>query len=321
MLKGNWGVKLVSRILITGGAGFIGHHLTHKLLGMNYEVVVLDNFKTGKMQNISQHLKNTLFKLVVGDVRNKKVIRNALDGVDAIVHLAALISVEESFKNPIETHNVNVTGTLNVLEEAARTNIEKFIYASSCAVYGDGNPLPLKEGYPPKPLSPYAASKASAEHYCEMFHRSYGLKTVILRYFNVYGPGQGNNPYSGVVTKFLNNALSGAPLVIYGDGEQTRDFIYIDDVVEATILALESGDAVGQTFNICTGFPTSINELANIVKELVGKDLKIIHDKPRTGDIRNNYGDPSKAFEILKFKAKNTLKSGIEKYISFLCTN
>jgi len=288
---------------------------------MNYEVVVLDNFKTSKMQNVSQHLKNTLFKLVVGDVRNKKAIRNALDGVDAIVHLAALINVEESFKNPIKTHNVNVTGTLNVLEEAARTNIEKFIYASSCAVYGDGNPLPLKENYPPKPLSPYAASKASAEHYCEMFHRTYGLKTVILRYFNVYGPGQGNNPYSGVVTKFLNNALCGAPLVIYGDGEQTRDFIYIDDVVEATTLALESSDAVGQTFNICTGFPTSINELANIVKELVGKDLKIIHDKPRIGDIRNNYGDPSKAFEILKFKAKNTLKNGIEKYISFLCTN
>jgi len=314
-------VKLVSKVLITGGAGFIGHHLTRRLLGMSYELVVLDNFKTGKMQNISQHLKNAPFKLVVGDVRSKKVIRNAMDGVDAVVHLAALISVEESFKNPIETHNVNVTGTLNVLEEAARMNIEKFIYASSTAVYGDGNPLPLREGYPPKPLSPYATSKVSAEYYCEMFHRSYSLKTVILRYFNVYGPGQENNPYSGVMAKFLSNALSGAPIVIHGDGKQTRDFIYIDDVVEATILALESSDAVGQTFNICTGTPVSINELANIVKELTRKDLKITYDKPRKGDIRDNYGDPSKAFEILKFKAKNNLKEGIKKYISCLCTN
>jgi nucleoside-diphosphate-sugar epimerase len=314
-------VKLVSKVLITGGAGFIGHHLTRRLLGMSYEVVVLDNFKTGKMQNISQHLKNAPFKLVVGDVRSKKVIRNAMDGVDAVVHLAALISVEESFKNPTETHNVNVTGTLNVLEEAARTNIEKFIYASSTAVYGDGNPLPLREDYPPKPLSPYATSKTSAEYYCEMFHRSYRLKTVILRYFNVYGPGQENNPYSGVIAKFLSNALSGAPIVIHGDGKQTRDFIYIDDVIEATILALESSDAVGQTFNICTGTPVSINELANIIKELVKKDLKITYDKPRKGDVRDNYGDPSKAFEILKFKAKNSLKQGIKKYISFLCTN
>jgi nucleoside-diphosphate-sugar epimerase len=310
-------VKLVSKVLITGGAGFIGHHLTRRLLRMSYEVVVLDNFKTGKMQNISPHLKNAPFKLVVGDVRNKKVIRNAMNGVDAVVHLAALISVEESFKNPIETHNVNVTGTLNVLEEAARMNIEKFIYASSTAVYGDGNPLPLREGYPPKPLSPYATSKVSAEYYCEMFHRSYRLKTVILRYFNVYGPGQENNPYSGVIAKFLSNALSGAPIVIHGDGKQTRDFIYIDDVVEATILALESSDAVGQTFNICTGTPVSINELATIVKELMRKDLKITYDKPRKGDIRDNYGDPSKAFEILKFKAKNNLKEGIKKYISF----
>ena len=314
-------VKLVSKVLITGGAGFIGHHLTRRLLRMSYEVVVLDNFKTGKMQNISPHLKNAPFKLVVGDVRNKKVIRNAMNGVDAVVHLAALISVEESFKNPIETHNVNVTGTLNVLEEAARMNIEKFIYASSTAVYGDGNPLPLREGYPPKPLSPYATSKVSAEYYCEMFHISYSLKTVILRYFNVYGPGQENNPYSGVIAKFLSNALSGAPIVIHGDGKQTRDFIYIDDVVEATILALESSDAVGQTFNICTGTPVSINELATIVKELMRKDLKITYDKPRKGDIRDNYGDPSKAFEILKFKAKNNLKEGIKKYISFLCTN
>jgi len=310
-------VKLVSKVLITGGAGFIGHHLTRRLLRMSYEVVVLDNFKTGKMQNISPHLKNAPFKLVVGDVRNKKVIRNAMNGVDAVVHLAALISVEESFKNPIETHNVNVTGTLNVLEEAARMNIEKFIYASSTAVYGDGNPLPLREDYPPKPLSPYATSKVSAEYYCEMFHISYSLKTVILRYFNVYGPGQENNPYSGVIAKFLSNALSGAPIVIHGDGKQTRDFIYIDDVVEATILALESSDAVGQTFNICTGTPVSINELANIVKELIRKDLKITYDKPRKGDIRDNYGDPSKAFEILKFKAKNNLKEGIKKYISF----
>jgi len=309
-------MKDFSKFLVTGGAGFIGSHLVDELVSRGYKVVVLDNFWSGRMENVSQHLKSAVFKLVDGDVRDRRVVRDAMDGVDAVVHLAALIDVEESVNNPVETHDVNVTGTLNVLEEAVRKDIERFVYASSTAVYGEANPLPLKEDCPPKPVSPYAASKASAECYCRAFYRSYRLETVILRYFNVYGPRQEHNPYSGVIARFLNNASRGEPLVVYGDGEQTRDFIYVGDVVEATMLALESANLAGETFNVCTGKSTTINELAQIVKEVTGRNLQIILDKPRKGDLKNNYGDPAKAEEILEFKAKVTLIKGLERFVS-----
>jgi nucleoside-diphosphate-sugar epimerase len=201
---------------------------------------------------------------------------------------------------------------LNVLEEAVKAGVGRFVFASSTAVYGDVNSLPLREDYPPRPISPYAASKAAAEGYCRAFNRCYELETVILRYFNVYGPGQGNSAYSGVMTRFLENAFRGEPLVVYGDGWQTRDFIYVDDVVEATVLALEGDGVEGETFNVCTGKPTSVNELVEVVRAIVGKDLNVVYDKPRKGDIRSNYGDPSKAEKTLGFKAKTSLIEGIE---------
>jgi UDP-glucose 4-epimerase len=299
------------RVLVTGGAGFIGSHLVNKLLGRGYEVAVLDNFRSGKMENIRQHLKNDGFMLVKGDVRDKRAVRDSMDGVDAVVHLAALIDVEESVNNPFDTHDVNVGGTLNVLEEAVRKGIKRFVYASSTAVYGEGNPLPLKEDHPLKPISPYAASKASAEHYCRAFGSCYGLNSAILRYFNVYGPGQRRSSYSGVITRFFQNALKGEPLIIYGDGEQTRDFIYVDDVVDATILALEKCN-LRETVNACTGKPTTIKELAQIVGEVAGKEVQILHDEPRNGDIRHNYGETAKAEEILGFKARTSLKEGLK---------
>jgi len=236
-----------------------------------------------------------------------------MDGVDAVVHLAALIDVEESVNNPVETHDVNVVGTINVLERAVRNGVKRFVYASSTAVYGEGNSLPLKEDHSFKPVSPYAASKVSAECYCRAFNNCYGLKTVMLRYFNVYGHGQEHSSYGGVITRFLHNALKGEPLIVYGDGEQTRDFIYVDDVVEATVLALENANSKGETFNVCTGKPTTVNELVGIVKEVIGSDLKVVYDKPRKGDIKNNYGDPSKAEEILGLKAKISLREGLER--------
>jgi len=305
-----------SKVLVTGGAGFIGSHLVDRLLGMGCEVVVLDSFRTGKMENVSQHLKSDRFRLVEGDVRDKRVVRDGMDGVDAVVHLAALISVDESVNNPVETREINVTGTLNVLEEARRQGVKRFVYASSTAVYGEGNSLPLKEDYPPRPISPYAASKASAECYCKAFHRSYGLETVILRYFNVYGPRQEHNPYSGVISRFLNNALNGKPLVVFGDGKQTRDFMSIDDVVEATMLALENSDLVSETFNVCTGNPTTINELAKTIEEVTGRNLQLVYHKPRKGDIKNNYGDPAKASQILRFRAKINLREGLRLLIN-----
>jgi UDP-glucose 4-epimerase len=238
-----------------------------------------------------------------------------MEEADAVVHLAALIDVEGSVNNPMETHRVNVDGTLNVLSEAVRSGVKKFLFASSAAVYGEDNPLPLKEDYPLKPMSPYAASKAAAEHYCNVFHQCYRLPTVILRYFNVYGFRREYDSYSGVITAFVNNALEDKPLVIFGDGEQTRDFVHVEDVVSSTILALKGANSVGEILNVCTGEPTSVNDLARTVKEVAGKSLQIIHGEPRRGDIRSNYGDPSKAKKTLGFKAEISLREGLTRII------
>lgn len=302
-----------SKVLVTGGAGFIGSHLVDKLISRGYSVVVLDNFHSGEMESFREILGRASFEVIEGDIRDRKAVREAMDGVDAVVHLAALIDVEESVNNPLETHDVNVNGTLNVLNEAVRSGVRKLLFASSTAVYGEGNPLPLEEEHSLNPISPYAASKVSAEYYCKAFNNCYGLSTVVLRFFNVYGPGQKHSSYSGVISKFLQNALNGEPLILYGDGEQARDFIHVDDVVEATALALENANSKGETFNVCTGKPTAVNELVQIVKKVVKRDLKVIYDKPRKGDIKNNYGDPSKAEEILGFKAKISLREGLER--------
>jgi UDP-glucose 4-epimerase len=308
-------MKGFSRVVVTGGAGFIGSRLVRELLGRGYYVVVLDNFCSGSWENLRGLRGKGGLEVVDGDVRDGRVVRKVMKGVDGVVHLAALIDVEASVSDPFETHGVNVNGTLNVLHAAVKAGVGRFVFASSTAVYGDVNPLPLREDYPPRLISPYAASKAAAEGYCRAFNRCYGLGTVVLRYFNVYGTGQRNSAYSGVITRFLENAFRGEPLVVYGDGGQTRDFIYVDDVIEATVLALEGDGVEGETFNICTGKPTSVNELVRIVKEIVKRDLKVIYEKPRKGDIRNNYGDPLKAERILGFKAKTSLKKGLMKLI------
>jgi len=301
-----------SKVLVTGGAGFIGSSLVDRLISKGYSVVVLDNFLTGRIENLQAHLGHSDFKLVKGDIRDREIVRDAIDGVDAVVHLVALIDVEGSVDNPLETHDVNVNGTLNLLCEAIKQDISRFLFASSAAVYGESNSLPLREDSPLRPLSPYAASKATAELYCGAFHRSYGLGTVILRYFNVYGPRQGNNPYAGVILKFLRNALSGQPLVVFGDGEQSRDFIHVDDVVRATVLALRNNSA-GEIFNVCTGKPRTINELVKIVRGVTGKNLKVIYSEPRKGDVRYSYGNPAKAQKTLGFTTKISLRSGLER--------
>jgi len=308
----------ISRVVVTGGAGFIGSWLARELLGRGYSVIVLDNFCSGSWENLRGLHGKVGFKVVDGDVRDRHIVRKVMKDAEGVVHLAALIDVEASVRDPFETHDVNVNGTLNVLYEAVKAGVRRFVFASSTAVYGDANPLPLKEDYPPRPISPYAASKAAAEGYCLAFNKCYGLETVILRYFNVYGPGQRNSAYSGVITKFLENALKGKPLTVYGDGCQTRDFIYVDDVIEATVLALEDDGLEGETFNVCTGKPTSVNELVEVVRAITGKDLKVVYDKLRKGDIRSNYGDPSKARKTLGFKAKTSLKEGIETIVNNL---
>jgi len=312
-------MKGFSRVVVTGGVGFIGSRLVRELLGRGCYVVVLDNFCSGSWENLRGLHGRDGFEVVEGDVRDRRVVRKVMKGADGVVHLAALIDVEASVRDPFQTHDVNVNGTLNVLHAAVKSGVRRFVFASSTAVYGDANPLPLKEDYPLCPISPYAASKAAAEGYCRAFNSCYGLGTVILRYFNVYGPGQRNSTYSGVITRFLEKAFRSEPLIVYGDGGQTRDFIYVDDVVKATILALEGVGVEGETFNVCTGKPTSVNELVEVVRAIVGRDLRVVYDEPRNGDIRSNYGDPSKAEKTLGFNAKTSLREGIEKMASGFC--
>jgi len=308
MNKGN-------RILVTGGAGFIGSHLASELLKRKYSVVVFDNLFSGKTENLRGISGQTSFKFIEGDIRDEPKLEAAFNGVDAVIHLAALIDIVASVADPASTNDVNVTGTLNVLREAAKCKVRRLVFASSTAVYGDANKLPIDENLIVNPISPYAASKLAGEAYCKAFTGSYNLSTVVLRFFNVYGPRSEKSPYCGVITKFLQQANKGETLKIFGDGKQTRDFIHVKDIVEALILALETDRVDGETFNICTGTPNSINDLARAIQVASQKDLPIAHEAARQGEIKYSYGDPSKAEEKLHFKAKISLSEGLSSLI------
>jgi UDP-glucose 4-epimerase len=299
------------KILVTGGAGFIGSHLINELLKKGHSVVVLDNLSSGKKQNLENAFSNEDFTFILGDIRDDAALKDALKGVNAVAHLAALIDVTSSVTDPVTTNDVNVAGTLKVLQSAVKGNVSQFVFASSTAVYGEAKVLPITEETPLNPISPYAASKVAGEAYCKSFQSCYGLNTVILRFFNVYGPRSENSPYSGVITKFLRQALKNEALNIYGDGEQTRDFIHVNDIVAALILALENPKVGGETFNVCTGVQTSINELANTINLITERNLNPKYSPARTGEIRFSYGDPSKAEDKLEFKSKVSLKEGI----------
>ena len=255
-----------NKILVTGGAGFIGSHLTLELLKRKHSVVVFDNLCSGKISNLKEISEKNGFEFIEGDIRDESKLKAAFKGVDSVVHLAALIDITASVTDPASTNDVNVTGTLNVLQEAARCKVRKLVFASSTAVYGDTQTLPINENVNVNPISPYAASKLAGEAYCKAFTGSYNLSTVVLRFFNVYGPRSEKSPYCGVITKFLQQANKGEALKIFGDGKQTRDFINVKDIVEALILALEAHEVDGEIFNICTGIPTSINDLARAVQ-------------------------------------------------------
>jgi nucleoside-diphosphate-sugar epimerase len=238
-----------------------------------------------------------------------------LVGVGSVVHLAAFVNSPESVKKPLETHDINVNGTLNVLDACAKKSVEKFVFASSAAVYGDGNALPLREECDLRPATPYAASKVVGEYYCKMYRACYGLSCVILRFFNVFGPGQGVNDYAGVITRFVHSGLLGGPLTVYGDGHQTRDFINVNDVIEAVNKALGFKSSKTDVFNVCTGKAMSINDLASSVCNVLGKNLEVLHAQPRAGDILHNYGNPAKAQRLLGFKAQVNFKEGLKLFV------
>ncbi len=308
-----------SRILVTGGAGFIGSHLVDRLMRESYEVVVLDNFFSGNIENIKHHLESGMFCLVKGDVRNSDDVKETIRNVDAVIHLAAIVSVPLSIEKPLLVNDVNVRGTLNLLEASLKADVKRFIYASSCAVYGEADRLPINEDCPTNPISPYAVSKLAAENYCKVFHENYGLNTLCLRYFNVYGPRQARNSYSGVITQFINRLKQGKPPIIYGDGEQTRDFVHVKDIVEANMLALNCQHGFGEVINVGTGKSTTINELANLLMEFFGQaHLKPVYRPPREGDIRDSYADIGKAEKMLGYKSMIMMKEGIRMLLNVM---
>lgn len=306
----------VDRILVTGGAGFIGSNIVGALLKEGYQVVAYDNLITGKRVNISEFEGNENFRFVKGDILYYHKLSREIAGSKYVLHQAALPSVARSVADPVTTNRINVEGTLNVLLAARETSVEKVVIASSSSIYGDTPELPKREDMPYNPLSPYAVSKVSEELYSEVFNQLYDISTICLRYFNVYGPKQDSkSEYAAVIPKFITSALEGRPLTIYGDGEQTRDFTFIEDVIQANLLAMSS-DNEG-SFNIAYGENISINELAEKVIELTSSSSEIIHVEPRAGDVRHSLADITKAKKELGYEPKYSLDEGLAKTIEW----
>lgn len=307
-----------SRILVTGGAGFIGSHLVDRLIAEGSEVTVLDNFDTGKLDNVSGH-KN--LRIVKGDIRDYALIRRTVEDVDAVFHEAALVSTVLSVQDPLVANEINVTGTLNLLKASSDLGVKRFMYASSAAVYGNTSIPRKKEDMPLDPASPYGMSKLAAEKYAKIFYELYGLETVSLRYFNVYGPRQRFDEkwaYGGVITIFLDRLLKNMPPVVHGDGEQTRDFVYVKDVVEANMLALKKSSAAGEVFNIGTSKRITVNKVAQILKEMTNREnLRNVYANSRPGDVRHGYADISKAERVLNYAPKFSIEQGLTELVNW----
>ncbi len=295
--------------LVTGGAGFIGSHIVRRLVRSGARVRVLDAFTTGRRANLAEVLDR--IELLEGDIADMATVRRAVDGVEYVLHLAALVSVPESVDRPERNFDANLAGTHNLLLAARDAAVRRLVFSSSCAVYGD-HAAPHHEELAPRAFSPYAAAKLSGEQLCSSFTHVYGLPTVCLRYFNVFGPGQ--NPrggYAAAIPQFITALLDGAPLRIYGDGHQSRDFVYIANVVEANLLACGVDAAVGGVFNIGTGRETSLLELLAILGEHAGRTVAPEFAPPRAGDIRRSYGDISHAKSVLGYRPSVTLADGL----------
>ncbi|PXF52977.1 MAG: GDP-mannose 4,6-dehydratase [Candidatus Methanophagaceae archaeon] len=302
------------RIVITGGAGFIGSNLAEVLaLAPNNEVCVVDDLSTGRVENIPIA---SGIEFIKGSITDLQLMNEVLADADFVFHQAALPSVQRSIEDPAHTNEVNIRGTLNVLMAARDAGVKKVIYASSSSVYGDTPELPKREGMTPNPLSPYAVTKLVGEYYCKVFNDVYGLNTISLRYFNVYGPRQDpHSEYAAVIPRFVSRILKGEPPIIYGDGQQTRDFTFVKDVVNANILAMKS-DATG-VYNIASGRRISIQELATLITRLTGRDRDVepVFDKPRKGDVRHSLADISRARADMGYKPEYSLERGLEETI------
>jgi UDP-glucose 4-epimerase len=299
------------KYIVTGGAGFIGSHIVEAIAG-SHEVVVVDNFSSGKPENLS--MIDDRVTCVRGSITDLPLLKDAFKGADGIFHLAAIASVARSVDDPAATHETNLTGTLNVLLAARTCGVRKVVFSSSSAVYGDEPTLPKREDMPSCPLSPYAVSKLAGEYYCRVFSELFGVKTVSLRYFNVFGPRQDpQSEYAAVIPKFITRLLNNQPPVIFGDGKQTRDFVYVKDVVGANLLAMQSS-ATG-TFNIGSGERIDLTTLAGTLCEIMQVDLPPVYENPRSGDIRDSVSDITAAKKSLGYKTGYSLDKGLAETI------
>ena len=301
------------KYIVTGGAGFIGSHIV-EALAESHEVVVIDNFSSGKQENLNM-VRDSVTG-IQGSITNLSLLKKVFKEADGIFHEAAIASVTGSVDNPIATHQTNLTGTLKVLLAARDCQVKKVVFASSSAIYGEEPTLPKREDMPPAPLSPYAVSKLAGEYYCNVFSELFGVKTVSLRYFNVFGPRQDpNSEYAAVIPKFITRILNNQPPLIFGDGTQTRDFIYVKDVVQANMLAMQS--SVTGTFNIGSGQSTDLNTLASSLEKIMKVSLPPVYEKPRSGDIRDSVSDITAAKKALEYQTEYSLEKGLEETISW----
>lgn len=297
--------------LVTGGAGFIGSHLVEALISAGCRVAVLDNLSSGNLENL-KHLTGK-FSFFQDDIRNQNALTAAAEDCQVIFHLAAVVSVPQTIENPIESATINEMGSLSVFETAREKKVRRVVFSSSCAVYGDDPRLPKLENMVPKPLSPYAVQKLAAEYYAQMFYDLYGLETTVLRYFNVYGPRQDpSSPYSGVISIFMTKALLNEPAVIYGDGNQSRDFIYVRDVVRANLLAATARGVGGQVINIGSGKSVAINQLWDKICAYSGRNLKPEYAPKRPGDIVASLAHVGSAKKLLDFEFTTTFETGLK---------
>jgi nucleoside-diphosphate-sugar epimerase len=300
--------------LVTGGAGFIGSHIAEALLQRGDHVRVLDNFSTGKRSNLA-----TLSEIDVieGDIRDEGSVRRAMAGADYVIHQAAMVSVSQSMTDPAACHAINAGGTLSLLQAAREHKVQRFVLASSCAVYGDNDSLPLSETSSTQPLSPYAATKLIGEVYCQTFYRAYQVPTVCLRYFNVYGPRQDpNGEYAAVIPKFAQRLRQGTAPIVYGDGRQTRDFVFVADIVRANLLACTHPAASGQIFNLATETSVSLLDLIRELESLLGTHVEPDFRPPRTGDIVRSRGQAQRIAALLGFHPEIDLRTGLSRLLA-----
>lgn len=307
----------MTKYLVTGGAGFIGANIVRQLIDNGEKVKVLDNFNTGKRENINELMNEIEF--MEGDVTNNQTVIEAVKDVDVIFHQGAIPSVPKSIIDPMKTNYANINGTLRLLQAAAQANVKRFIYAASSSAYGFNETLPKQEDMPGRPMSPYAVSKYAGELYCKVFHHLYGLETISLRYFNVFGPHQDpNSRYAAVIPAFIKSILNNESPVIYGDGTQSRDFTYIDNVVAANLLAANAPKLQGEVINIGNGSQIALNELVMYINNILGKNIPVAYTAERQGDVKHSLADISLAEKLIGYRPSTSFHEGLKHTIHWL---